>query len=494
MKKKLIFFTSILTLLATLSIEAFAADCTAVTTGASDFFKYFTACPPAYIVTIISVVLVVLLLIFRKKITSKLNNSTASQMLNGFIVFFSIFGIACFIMAVITDGVTWQHLINGTDKIDDNYTQFSHYIQSLQNAGSKRFYKSATTHSPFALLIFFLLAQFMPTNYIFSESYVAIISILRNQTFMYMYLILILICILFIYKISCSKMRTNGIKIKNEVVSFLLVVSYPTMYCISMGDITGFSFALCLFFIEFYNSEKKVLRELSIIAIAISAAIVPYTFVFAFLLLKDKSKISKLNFAQASVFFVALFILPAIFTGFGNMFTYVKSLLLISDGFVAGNSSIANLLRLTGVSNIIIYIVTAIFEIAGFVCIFILPSAWQKTAAAVCCILNLLPNVNSLTTLFVFVPLIYLLSEKTHKAIDWLYLLSFSLLVTPFPEWFYSYSTEFNLMLNEIGVVNIQNANEIIAPFATQMILILVVCQSISTVKSKKAEKHSVKS
>lgn len=488
MKKKLTFFTSILTLLATLSIEVFAANCTADLTQASGYFKYFADCPPAYIVSIISAILVILTLVFRKKIVAKLNNSTASQMLNAFIVFFSVFGIACFVMAVVTDGVTWKHLINGTDIANDSYTQFADYVKTLQNAGSERFYKSADTHSPFALLVFFLLAQFMPTKYIMSESYIVIISILRNQTFMFLYLILILFCILFIYKISCSKMRSNGIKIRNEIVSFLLVVSYPTMYCISMGNITGFAFALCLFFIEFYNSEKKILRELSIIAIAISAAIVPYTFVFAFLLLKDKSKMSKLNFAQASVFFVILFILPATFTGLGNMLTYVKNLLLISDGFVAGNSSIANLLRLTGVSNIFIYIVTAVVEILGFVCIFILPSAWQKTAAAVCCILNLLPNVNSLTTLFVFVPLVYLLSEKSHKAIDWLYLLAFSLLVTPFPEWFYSYSTEFNLMLNEIGITNIQNANELIAPFATQMILILVVCQSVSILKNKKKE------
>ena len=489
MKKKLTFFITLFALLSAVSINSFAAEISADVTGISDFFSSLVACPPALAVLIISAVLIILTLIFRKKLVSKLNDSTASQMLNAFIVFFSVFGIACFAMALATDGETWKHLLNGTDSLDEEYTQFSHYLKTLQNAGSQRFYKSADTHSPFSLLLFYLLAQFMPTDAIFSESYVKYLSMLRNQTFIYLYLILVLFCVVCIYRMSRSQLRHNGLKMRDELVAFLMVVSYPTMYCISMGNIAGVALALCFYFLEFHNSEKKIYREIAIVAIAISAAIVPYTFVFAFLLLKDKSKMSKLNFAQASVFFVLLFVLPATFTGFGNMLTYVKSLLLINGDFVPGNGSLANLLSITGVHTAVLYIITAVTEVLAFLCIFILPSTWQKTAAAVYCILNLLPNANSLTMLFVFIPLVYLLTEKTHKAVDWLYLLSFSLLITPFPEWFYSYANEMQILFESIGIVNIQNANEIIAPIATQMIFVLIICQGISALKEKKNKK-----
>lgn len=490
MKKKLIFFTTLSVLLSASVFTSNAAGLSASENSISDIFTVFTACPPAIPILIISAVLIILTIIFRKKLSAKLDGSTASQMTNTFIAFFAVFGIACYILAVVTDGVTWKNLINGSDSGIDEYTHFADYLKTLQNAGSRHFYKSAESHSPFSLLIFFILAQFMPTEYIFSQSYAQYVAMLKNQTFIYLYLILILFCVVLIYKMSRSVLRRNELKMRNELVAFLLVVSYPTMYCISMGNITGFAVALCLFFIEFMNSEKKLLRELSILAIAVSGAIVPYTFVFAFLLLKDKSKISRLDFAQAVVFFVALFIIPSAFTGTGNMLTYVKSLLLIGEDFIPGNGSLANLLRITGADDIILYIITAITEVAAFLCIFILPSTWQKTAAAVYCILNLLPNVNSLTMLFVFIPLIYLLSQNTHKAIDWLYLLAFSLLITPFPEWFHSYANELTMVLESIGILNLRNANEIIAPIATQMIFILIICQAISILKAKKKEKE----
>lgn len=489
MKKNITFFITLFTLLSLTAITSFAAETTAAASTASDFFTYLSQCPPVLAVLSISAVLIILTLIFRKKIAKKLNKSDASQMINAFIVFFSVFGIACFAMAIATDGVTWKHILNGTDDALDKYTHFSDYIKTLQNAGSQRFYKSAETQSPFSLLIFFILAQFMPANYIYSEAYLQYLSIIKNQTFIYLYLILVLFCIVLIYRMSRSQLRHNGLKMRDELVAFLMVVSYPTMYCISMGNITGVAVALCLYFLEFYNSERKLYRELAIVAIAISGAIVPYTFIFAVLLLKDRSKMSRLNFAQAAVFFITLFILPAAFTGFDNLATYLKSTFLIASDFIPGNSSIANLLRIFGAGDVVLYTVTIITEIIALICVFILPSTWQKTAAAVYFILNILTNANSLPTVFVVIPLVYLLKEKTHKATDWLYLLALSLLITPFPEWFYSYANEFNMMLESLGILGIQNANEIIAPVASQMIFVLIVCQAVSVIKNKRKQK-----
>lgn len=486
MKKKLTFFLTLFALISASVITSHAAEPTATTTDLSQFFSLITECPPAIIVAVISLIFVVLTIIFRKKIIKRLDNSSASMMINAFILFFSVFGIACFAMALATDGETWKNLLNGTDNGVDQFTHFEDYLKSLQNSGSQRFYKSAEILSPFSMLIFFILAQFMPADAIFSESYAKYLQIMKNQTFIFLYLILVLFCIVLIYRMARSKMRHNGLNMRDELVAFLMVVSYPTMYCISMGNIAGVAVAFCLYFLEFYDSEKKLYRELAIIAIAIAGAIVPYAFVFAFLLLKDKSKMSKLNFAQATVFFVILFVLPSIFTGLGNMLTYVKSLLMIKSNYIPGNGSLANLLTLTGADDFILYIVTAITEVIGLACFFILPATWQKCSAAVYCILNLLPNVNSLTMIFVFIPLIYLLAEKSHKAVDWLYLLAFSLLVTPFPEWYHSHLNEFNLALESIGIINLKNANELIAPIATQMIFVLIICQAVAVLKQKK--------
>ncbi|MBR5498341.1 MAG: hypothetical protein IKV76_10220 [Clostridia bacterium] len=488
MKKKLIFFSTVFAVLASTGITSFAADATSVGDTFSMFFALIRQCPPVIVVFILSLVLIVLAVVFRKKISEFLRDSSASMMLNSFIVFFSVFGLACFALALATDGETWKNLLNGTDTPLDKYSHFSDYIKSLQYAGTKQFDMVADRLSPFGYLIFFLLAQFMPGSVFAADTASKYAQLHKNQTLIMLYLILVLFCIVLIYRMSRSKLRKNGISLRNEVVAFLLVVSYPTMYCISMGNIAGFAVAACLFFLEFYNSEKKAFRELAIIAIAVSAAIVPYTFVFAFLLLIDKSKMARLDFAQAAVFFSVLFVVPSIFTGFVNLLTYMKSLVVIPEVFVFGNGSIANLLSVTGAPDVLLYILTVITEVIALACVFILPNAWQKSAAAVYFILNLIPSVNSLTMIFVFIPLVYLLSEKKHKAIDWLYLLAFALLITPFPEWYYSCSDNFALALEILGFHDLRNANELIAPVAVQMIFVLIVCQSIAVLKAKKKE------
>ncbi len=428
----------------------------------------------------------------KKKFSNKLTCLSANRMTEAFILLFSIFGIACYIMAYLTNGQSWSNLLCGTDIENESYTHFSDYFKTLMNAGTGNFEQSAERFSPFSLMLFAFFSHFMPQKLIHSISFADYLKILNNQTFVYFYLIIVMLCIVLMYRMTRSVLRRNELKMKNEIVAFLLVVSYPTMYCISMGNITGVTVALCLFFMEFYEHENKFIREGAIVAIAVSAAIAPYTFVFAFLILLNKSKMAKLNFAQALVIFLALFIIPSSYTGIENMLTYLKSLLLVSPGFAAGNGSIANILRLINAPDSVIYIVSGLLNVIAFACIFILPETWQKTTAATYCILNLLPNINSLTVIFAVIPLVYLLSEKKHKTIDWLYLLSFTMLITPIPEWFYSFSESFKAGIEKIGITGIHNTNELIAPLAVQAILILLICQAISVLKQKKQPKQQI--
>ena len=162
MKKKLIFFATVFAVLASTGITSFAADATSVVDTFSMFFALIRQCPPVIVVFILSLVLIVLAVVFRKKISEFLRDSSASMMLNSFIVFFSVFGLACFALALATDGETWKNLLNGTDTPLDKYSHFSDYIKSLQYAGTKQFDMAAERLSPFGYLIFFLLAQFMP--------------------------------------------------------------------------------------------------------------------------------------------------------------------------------------------------------------------------------------------------------------------------------------------------------------------------------------------
>lgn len=459
------------------------------------FRNGFAGCTSAQIAAFITFAIILLFLIFRKKIVNRLNNSTASSMLNAFIIFFSVFGIACFALAVMTDGETWSALMHNEAGGRAVVTQFSDYIITIQDAGSQRFTGSAARFTPFSLFIYFIIAQFLPPKLVLTESLLAYNTILKNQTFMFLYLILVMMCLLLIYRMNRSILRRNGRNMRDELVVFLTIVSYPSIYCIELGNIVGFSLALSLFFILFHDAKHNVLRELSHIALAASAAISPLTILFVCILVKGKTKKSIINIAKIVVYTLILFFTPCIFTGFEAISLYISNFFSINpEAYNVANMSIANLLIFFGIDNIaVLQIVSIIMNISALAAIVILPETWQKLSAVVYIILNVFAVSDPMMLIFVCIPFVFLLAEEKHKATDWLYLLVFALLITPFPEWFYFDRAQFNAFTISMGIRDIRNANNLISLAAVQFMYIVIICQSIKQLTSKKQKTGSEK-
>lgn len=488
MKKKILSFATIILTLLAGNITCFAADITAIPAKSwSNFFEYLSASPFTIAVMVAFAVIAIAVIILYKPLASKLNNSTSAHMFNAFIAVFGVIGISSFIMAFISDGITFQHMLHSENTDTAETLHFYDYLNTLRDAGSMKFDKSAAKFSPLSLFIFYIIAQFMPAQYIFSTSLAHFLQMTRNQTFIYCYLIILMMLIVLLYKTSRNMLRENGIKFREELFSFLLIISYPTLYCIKLGNIVGLSYAFAMFFIAFRNSEKRSAREMALVSLAVSAAITPYTLIFALLLL-SKDKNSVYNILKTVSYSLILFILPAVFTGFDSLGAYVSNLFAIPVEVNIENIAISNILMFIGINNrVLLYIISAVFIIAAAACIFVLPTAWQKATAALYVIINLVPSSPNAILLFVFIPLILLLAQKAHKAIDWLYLAAFSLLIMPLPEWFWFESESFHSMFESIGIYSVLNANEVFAPFAVQLIFVLIVSQSASVlIKNKK--------
>ncbi len=492
MKKKLTSFAIMITALFSCTTTCFAADVNASTAKSwSNFFDYLAQCPVAIVMAAFSAAVVILPIIFKKPLAKKLNNSTATHMIRAFIAISAIFSISSFIMALLSDGVTLGHMLHSENTNTAETFHFFDYLNTLRDAGSKNFIRSASEFSPMALLIFYILAQFMPTKYIHSAGFATLIQMSKNQTFIYCYLIILMMLIVLIYRVNRNVLRRNGRRFLNEIVAYLLVVSYPTLYCIKLGNIVGLSYALVMFFIAFRDSEKRAAREFSLLALAISAAITPYTLIFALLLISKGKKVPA-DFIKTLVYSVVLFVAPAIFTGFDCLGMYISNLFRLPEETPIENLAISGILRFAGIENtVLLYVIPAVFWIIALACIIILPSAWQKAAAAVYLIVNLVPAEPNAILLLVFIPLILLLAEQQHKATDWIYLAAFTLLVSPLPEWFWFDGQDFSAMFESIEIYTVHNANELVAPFAVQLIFVLIVCQTIATlVKNKKQTKE----
>lgn len=496
MKKKILCLSLISSIIFSSLITAFA-ESDANLNSADKFFDLknifgcFSESPAAIVAAIISAALLLMFIVFNKKIKGKLHNSTTSQLTNAFIVFFSVSGIACLAMAFATDGETWSNLMHTNSSLNTYFVQFEDYINGIRSSGSQNFQQTAEINTPFTHLIYFILAQFLPPKLIFSESILEYTKILKDQTFMFLYLLLITFCIVILYRMNRTVLRNNKLHMRDEVVAFLLVVSYPTVFCIEKGNIAIFSLVLVMIFMLFRDAEKNLIKELSYIALAAASAITPYTLIFALLLFEEKNKKCAMRFARTVLYFLIMFISPAVFTGFGNLLTYLNSFVSVAgESFVAGNMSIANLLHFFGIHNtVVVYAVVILTELIAGLALITLPSTWQKSAAAVYIILNIYAVSDAVAVMFVFIPFIFLLAEKEHNPANWLYLLAFTLLITPFPEWF-RYDTNFSAFLSAMGISDIQNANNLISLAATQFILVILFYQIISMMKSKKAEKQ----
>ena len=241
-------------------------------------------------------------------------------------------------------------------------------------------------------------------------------------------------------------------------------------------------------YILYRNDENKKIRLAAIISLGVAAAIFPPAIVFALLLLCDDSK-AKIKALRASIV-LGIFLITTIgasaYIGFENAAEYFKAAFAIPAAPVLGNVSIQNSLALLGLDNVPVrYIITILTSAIIITGMFILPSQWQKASAALCLMLNLISADKNMILIFAFVPFVLLLAEKVHRSADWLYLLAFTLFITPIPEWTYFDSEGYRELFSLFNLPVTNCINELVAPFAMLILTIGIVVQTVQVIKKK---------
>lgn len=291
----------------------------------------------------------------------------------------------------------------------------------------------ADTYPPLANLIFFLLARFIPGD---SPSPAAG---LRTSFAGMIYFVFAFFCVFLLFQALRKKLG-------KEPLSYLLALSFalcsPILFNVERGNILLLSVMLTGLFLIGSHSESKVVRELSLIALAVAACIKIYPALFGLLLLHEKRYKEA---ARCVIYGLVLFFVPfAFFGGIPAIHSFLSNL----TSFVGGNTAaprdhlmsytnlLSNLTQLffrnaevgRNIANITkIPLALLLAAIAVFGC----RKTW-KSVLMLSIIVVMFPDTNSYYALsFYLFPLAFFLVEKEHETFDLFYVVFLCLCVSP---------------------------------------------------------------
>lgn len=196
--------------------------------------------------------------------------------------------------------------------ISDTGMDFFHSIEYTKGRSPYELYN--TLYPPLANFFFYLLFRLVPSwqHEQWSGSFIGGIEArgtnidLRvwQPTMVLFLLFIMLFSALFVMLIIRVLKNTD----KAMSVAFFMLFSYGVLYAVERGNIILLSLLTVMFFVFFRKSEKAVIREAALVALAISAGLKIYPAVFGIMLLYDKEY--KKAF-RTVVYGVLCFVLPA---------------------------------------------------------------------------------------------------------------------------------------------------------------------------------------
>lgn len=231
-----------------------------------------------------------------------------------------------------------------------------------------------------------------------------------------------------------------GSKVNAKFI-FILLLSAPFLYEFQRSNTIILSIIFILFFVFYKDSDKRLMRELAIVALAFAAGIKVYPALFGILLLRDRRWMDAL---KAVVYGAAVMFVPFAFFGGtnamrqlfetltnANMATYAQGLYYKVD--------LSNTLRILGnffqwsdrfILNIASVFPVVLLVLAVLASLFI-RNRW-KSIALITFAVMLTPGFNYYYALcYVAIPLIFFLKEETASKSADVYAIGFALLLSP---------------------------------------------------------------
>lgn len=447
---------------------------------------------------------------------------------NGLFKFFVIFFLAnlfvCTVLAAASGGDSWKSMLFHSG----NYTDlFMDFFNSIRDGGSDNVYSERNNiYPPLCVLIFRFFSKLISPDLV--SSIFKQRTLLQTDTVsMMIYFVFAIICILSLVRLIESYANIkNDAKFKTQasVLSFMMIISYPVMFCLERGNILILSVICSMFFIFFRDSENRLIKELSYISLAVAAGIKLYPAVFGLILVIEKKYKDALRLVLYGVIVVVapiVFFLDEFTASAAAVNANAPQLISINAAVTAdsgASSMIAKLLnnllsfavnkksRLNfssvSIQNFVFMangsataakIICLITEIIAVVAAFFSKREWQRVFLLTYLMLNIPSASNSYALSFMLIPfMIFLFGNEGFRSSDKIIIVCYSLLLTPLPTlWYYHPEVVENLFAS-LGLYYNTLLNQNIATFVFQFLFFFVLIDIITSISSRRKSKKSL--
>ena len=298
------------------------------------------------------------------------------------------------------------------------------------------------------------------------------LNMYTEPPFLMAFMVFTFITIVIIYEmIKNLKTGSNNLK---ALVSLSFIVSSPFLFSIERGNLVLLTFMLVMFYVAFYDSDNKILKELALIALALAAALKLSPACFGVLLLREKRWKESIRVVIYGIIFgFGPFLLLK--GGLANIPLFIRNIGLQMEAYKYNEgltvlSFFMHYLRievsepLILVSKAITYILTAML----LVIIFISEKKWIQLLCTALIIIILPGHSEYYNILFLFPAFVLFLNKEKYNFFDILLFISILIIL-------FDFQTIIKILINyHLGML--------------LMIIysIYLFAQSIKTIKAKK--------
>lgn len=354
---------------------------------------------------------------------------------------------------LIVDIISWAYIILGDSSAVNRYfvanANFSDFFSPLQklrvNAYGEPYFSN---YPPLANAIFLLIKKAgNATEYpqFFGDTALGII-----------FVVFVSGSILAIYEIGKKYLKNDGMII-NVLCLLAIMVSGPFLFLYSRANNLLCVIPLVMFFVKYYNSDKKYLRELACILLAIATALKIYPVFFGLLLIKKgNGKIC----VRTCIYGIISFFGPFLVFGPNSVNMFINNLLRRE-----GNYTVNHLIGVKGSIQIIAGMflkrivwnkltICWVIALLAMVYVFLVSKEeWKKVFALSMISIWIFKGSYLYNICLLVIPLLMFLDTQKNRIIDYVYTVLFGIL---FAIMFLPDADKLNVLLaeNNLGYVS----------------------------------------